>query len=109
MFASGICAPVSSDTTNSTTARFSVESAVPDREDSPGPNLLAMEDEPTLPVCYVTTRGRVSHREHTIEIWYVEYADCIYLLSGYGDRADWVKNLRASPEVTVAIAPDGPQ
>lgn len=68
-----------------------------------------MEAAPRDPVCYVTTRGRLSGHEHTIEIWYVEHAGCIYLLSGNLDRSDWVKNLRAAPEVTVAVAPDGPQ
>ena len=68
-----------------------------------------MEATPCDPVCYVTTRGRVSGHDHTIEIWYVEHAGCIYLLSGNLDRADWVKNLQAAPEVTVAVAPEGRQ
>lgn len=67
-----------------------------------------METGPTQPVCYVTTRGRISGHDHTIEIWYVELGGCLYLLSGNRDRADWVKNLRANPSVTVVIAPDGP-
>jgi deazaflavin-dependent oxidoreductase (nitroreductase family) len=28
----------------------------------------------------------------------------LYMLSGGGDRSDWVKNLRRNPEVTVRIA-----
>lgn len=66
-----------------------------------------MKGESDQPVCYVTTRGRVSGRKHTIEIWYVEWDGCIYLLSGYGSEADWVKNIRTNPQVTVAVAPDG--
>lgn len=69
----------------------------------------SMDADPTQPVCYVTTRGRVSGRAHTIEIWYVELAGCVYLLSGYGDRADWVKNMMVTPDVTVAAAPSGQQ
>jgi hypothetical protein len=68
-----------------------------------------MDVDPTQPVCYVTTRGRVSGRRHTIEIWYVEVDASIFLLSGYGDQADWVKNMLASAEVTVSVAPDGSQ
>jgi deazaflavin-dependent oxidoreductase (nitroreductase family) len=67
-----------------------------------------MEDGATQPVCYLSTRGRVTGREHTIEIWYVEHGGCVYLLSGYGHGADWVKNLLASPQVTLQLAPDGP-
>ena len=67
-----------------------------------------MEADPTQPVCYLTTRGRVSGADHTIEIWYVEHDGCIYLLSGNGARADWVKNIQATPDATVVVAPDGP-
>ena len=74
-----------------------------------GATVPPMKADATQPVCYVSTNGRVSGRDHTIEIWYVEHAGCIYLLSGYGLRADWVKNVQANPEVTVAIAPAGPQ
>ena len=56
--------------------------------------------------CYVTTTGRVSGRPHRIEIWFAAAPDrnTIYLLSGGRDRADWVRNLRATPACTVAIA-----
>lgn len=54
--------------------------------------------------CYVTTTGRVSGRPHTIEIWFGVQDGTLYLLSGGGDRSDWVKNLRAHPTVTVRIA-----
>lgn len=65
-------------------------------------------DSSDQPVCFVTTIGRVSGREHVIEIWYVE-CDCgIYVFSGYGEGADWVKNLRATPEASVSLAPSGP-
>jgi deazaflavin-dependent oxidoreductase (nitroreductase family) len=55
--------------------------------------------------CYLTTRGRVSGRPHRIEIWFALDDATLYLLSGGRDRSDWVKNLRASPEVTVELGP----
>jgi deazaflavin-dependent oxidoreductase (nitroreductase family) len=53
--------------------------------------------------CYLTTHGRVSGRPHEIEIWFALEGHTLYLLSGGGDRSDWVRNLRAEPEVTVRL------
>ncbi|HET6749644.1 MAG TPA: nitroreductase/quinone reductase family protein [Actinomycetes bacterium] len=53
--------------------------------------------------CYLTTTGRVSGRPHTIEIWFARRGTTIFLLSGGGDRSDWVRNLRQRPEVAVRI------
>jgi deazaflavin-dependent oxidoreductase (nitroreductase family) len=53
--------------------------------------------------CYLTTTGRVSGRAHTIEIWYALHGHTVYMLSGGGDRADWVKNAAVTPQVTVKI------
>ena len=55
--------------------------------------------------CYVTTTGRVTGRPHEIEIWFAreEGSDTIYMLSGGGDRSDWVRNIRAGGSVTVRI------
>ncbi|MGH2695346.1 MAG: nitroreductase family deazaflavin-dependent oxidoreductase [Actinomycetota bacterium] len=53
------------------------------------------------PFCYVTTKGRRTGRDHTIEIWFGADASTIYLMSGGGRRADWVRNLLADPSVTV--------
>jgi len=54
--------------------------------------------------CYLTTRGRVSGRPHEIEIWFALEGRTLYLLSGGGDRSNWVRNLRRDPAVTVRIA-----
>ena len=56
--------------------------------------------------CYVTTTGRVSGRPHRIEIWFAAAPgrNTIYLLSGGRDRADWVRNLKATPACGVEIA-----
>lgn len=54
---------------------------------------------------YLTTTGRVSGKPHEIEIWFAMSDDrrTIYLLSGGGDRADWVKNMDHEPSVTFRI------
>ena len=54
-------------------------------------------------VCYLTTTGRRTGERHTIEIWFgmPEDGRAIYLLSGGGDRSDWVRNLVADPAVGV--------
>jgi len=53
--------------------------------------------------CYLTTRGRVTGRAHRIEIWLAIDGETLYMLSGGGERSDWVKNLRRTPEVTIEI------
>lgn len=53
--------------------------------------------------CYLTTRGRKTGKPHEIEIWFGVVGDTLYLLSGGRGESDWVKNLRANPEVTVRI------
>ena|SRR5918999_1272303 len=54
--------------------------------------------------CYVTTRGRVTDRAHTIEIWFALRGGTIYVLAGGRERADWVRNIMRHPEVTVRIS-----
>lgn len=54
--------------------------------------------------CYMTTKGRKTGRLHEIEIWFGIQGNTLYLLSGGGEDSDWVKNLRADPNVTVRIA-----
>ncbi|OGO67966.1 MAG: hypothetical protein A3G84_03950 [Chloroflexi bacterium RIFCSPLOWO2_12_FULL_71_12] len=53
--------------------------------------------------CYLTTTGRVSGKSHTIEIWFAMDGGRLYMLSGGGDRADWVKNIRQDPRVRVRV------
>ena len=62
-----------------------------------------MDDQGGQPYCYLTTTGRVSGRPHTIEIWFALRERTLYLLSGGGERSDWVRNLSARPAVTVRI------
>ncbi len=60
--------------------------------------------------CYLTTIGRVSGRPHEIEIWFAFGPDAagrtLYMLSGGSVRADWVKNLRRHPVVSIRIGGD---
>ena len=49
----------------------------------------------------VTTRGRVSGRPHTVEIWFGAIGDEIYLISGNGLGADWYRNLLTLPDATI--------
>lgn len=53
--------------------------------------------------CYLTTRGRHTGRPHEIEIWFALDRSTLYLLSGGGERSDWVRNLHADPAVTVRL------
>ena len=54
---------------------------------------------------YLTTTGRLSGRPHEIEIWFAAAEDgrTIYLLSGGGERADWVRNIDRDGAVTFRI------
>jgi deazaflavin-dependent oxidoreductase (nitroreductase family) len=54
--------------------------------------------------CYLTTKGRKTGKPHQIEIWFCVHETSLYLLSGGGDKSDWVKNLLNDPNVTVRIA-----
>ncbi|CAA9524464.1 MAG: hypothetical protein AVDCRST_MAG05-3842 [uncultured Rubrobacteraceae bacterium] len=67
------------------------------------PDLAVLADES---FCYLTTTGRVTGRPHEIEIWFslVPETQTLYMLAGGGDRADWVRNLRMEPAVTVRIS-----
>jgi deazaflavin-dependent oxidoreductase (nitroreductase family) len=56
-----------------------------------------------LDFCYLTTIGRKTGRERTVEIWFGLEGDCLYLLSGGGGSAHWVRNLRAEPQVNVKL------
>jgi deazaflavin-dependent oxidoreductase (nitroreductase family) len=54
--------------------------------------------------CYLTTKGRGSGKPREIEIWFALEGQTLYLLSGGGDRSNWVKNLLREPRVRVRIA-----
>ena len=52
---------------------------------------------------YLTTIGRKTGRPHRIEIWFALHDGRIYMLSGDGDRADWVKNIRKNGRVRIKV------
>jgi deazaflavin-dependent oxidoreductase (nitroreductase family) len=57
--------------------------------------------------CYLTTTGRVSGLPHEIEIWFAAHpsrSNLLYLMAGGRDRADWVRNIRASGAVRVRVS-----
>ena len=55
-------------------------------------------------VCHLETIGRVTGTPHEIEIWFAADGDTIWMLSGSGDRSDWVKNVQRNPAVRIRIA-----
>jgi deazaflavin-dependent oxidoreductase (nitroreductase family) len=57
--------------------------------------------------CYLTTRGRRTGDPHTIEIWFGMKDGRLYMLSGGGDRSDWVRNLLRDPVVAVDLRRPG--
>ena len=59
--------------------------------------------------CYLTTTGRRSGRPREIEIWFhldgsSPHGTTIYMLAEGRGGANWVRNLRADPSVSVRIA-----
>jgi deazaflavin-dependent oxidoreductase (nitroreductase family) len=52
---------------------------------------------------YLTTIGRKTGRTHRIEIWFAVADGHLYFLSGGGDKADWVKNIRKNGRVRVQV------
>lgn len=55
--------------------------------------------------CYLATTGRVTGRQHTIEIWFGLGGRTLYMLSGNGprQRADWVRNIMKTSAVSLRI------
>jgi len=70
------------------------------------PATLLTQDQIAAPVCYLETIGRTTGKPHEIEIWFASDGATIWMLSGGGDRADWVRNLRHNPAVRVRIGQD---
>ncbi len=59
--------------------------------------------DPNSNHCYITTIGRITGKPHTVEIWFAAVDDTLYVLAGSGERADFVRNARKTPEVTVRV------
>src|SRR5688572_18219346 len=52
---------------------------------------------------YLTTNGRKTTRQHTIEIWFIEYNKRYYIISERKQASDWVQNIIVDPHVTFDI------
>lgn len=62
--------------------------------------IYPMSDEVFL---YLTTTGWKSGRDHTIEIWFVEYEGCAYLVAEKREQAHWVQNIRQQSSIRYRI------
>lgn len=58
---------------------------------------MAIHDEP--PYLYLTTIGRRTGGAREIEIWFTQRNDRHYVISEQYDRAQWVRNIHANPNV----------
>lgn len=64
------------------------------------PDLQTLDRESLV---QLTVRGRKSGKPHTVKIWFAVGSGKIYVTSARGMNADWVKNLRKNPDVTLRI------
>lgn len=55
------------------------------------------------PFLYLTTIGRASGLQRQIEIWFVRFEGCWYVLAEHFERAQWVRNIRRNPRVRVRV------
>jgi deazaflavin-dependent oxidoreductase (nitroreductase family) len=51
----------------------------------------------------LTTNGRRTGKPHKIAIEYFTYEKVIYIISGYGRKADWFRNILKDNRVEVTI------
>jgi deazaflavin-dependent oxidoreductase (nitroreductase family) len=61
------------------------------------------EFDSTTDYCYITTRGRITGKPHTVEIWFGTNDRTLYVLAGSGHRADFVRNALREPSVEIRI------
>ncbi len=52
---------------------------------------------------YLITTGRKTGDPHEIEIWFVAHDGCYYLVSGGGEKSDWVQNIQHNPAITFRV------
>jgi deazaflavin-dependent oxidoreductase (nitroreductase family) len=54
-------------------------------------------------LCVITTRGRRTGAPRRSGLNYAEDGGIVFVMSGWGTRADWYRNIVADPHVTVRI------
>ena len=52
---------------------------------------------------YLTTTGRRTGLPREIEIWFTEREGRFYIIAEHGERANWVRNIRANPHVRMRV------
>ena len=52
---------------------------------------------------YLTTTGRRSGRPREIEIWFTERDGRFYIIAEHRERAQWVLNILADPQIHVRV------
>ena len=52
---------------------------------------------------YLTTNGRKTTKQHTIEIWFIEYNKRHYILSERKKASDWVQNIIIDSNVSFNV------
>ena len=62
-----------------------------------------MDEFSQLPYLYLTTIGWKSGQAHEIEIWFIVWEGCYYLIAERGERSHWVQNLRRRPAITFRL------
>ena len=70
----------------------------------PCPELGARVTAGDAEFLYLTTTGRRSGQPREIEIWFTRHEGRYYLVAEHRDKANWVQNLRANPQVHVRVA-----
>jgi hypothetical protein len=59
--------------------------------------------QPPTQFLYLTTKGRKTTIQHTIEIWFVEYNKRYYILSERKKVSDWVQNIISDHNVSFNV------
>jgi deazaflavin-dependent oxidoreductase (nitroreductase family) len=63
----------------------------------------ANNDLHPLQFLYLTTNGRMTSRQYTIEIWFIEYNTRYYIISEHKKSSDWVKNIISNSNVSFDV------
>ena len=50
------------------------------------------------------TTGRRSHRQRSVELWFITRLNRFYVMAEHRHQTGWVKNLKQQPEASVALA-----